>query len=52
LESDENYMAKQKELKKQKANLGKCASWYLSCKKKYVNQITFIDDLEQAQRVK
>ena len=52
LDSDDDYLGKQKELKKQRAKLGRCASFYLNLKKKHVNQITFIDDLEEAQHVR
>ena len=48
LESDDDYWEKQKELKKQKDKLGRCARFYLRLKKSYINQITFIDDLEEA----
>lgn len=35
-----------------KKQVGRCGNWYLCLKKKYVNQIVFLNNIEDAKNVK
>lgn len=52
LEKDDDYFEKKDTLNVLKTKLGRCARFYLWLKKKHVNEIAFINDIEEGQRIK
>jgi hypothetical protein len=52
LKQDDLYFEKQDAFKKMKTKLGRCGKWYLRLHKNHVNPIVFINDIEEATRVK
>lgn len=52
LKKDDLYFEKKAALKKMKTQVGRCGSWYLRLHKQHVNPIVFINDIEEAQRIK
>lgn len=51
-EEDPNYEIKKRNYKKAKAKLGRCSRFYLWVNKNYVNQVLFINSVDEANQVK
>jgi len=51
-EEDPNYLRKKKFYKLAKSQLPRCAKWYLWINKNYINQVFFIENVNDANRSK
>jgi hypothetical protein len=52
LEHDDDYFEKKETISELKKKLGRCARFYMWLKKEHVNQIAFINDIDEGQRIK
>lgn len=52
LKQDDDYFEKEELLAKMKKQVGRCGNFYLRLKKKYVDQIVFLNDIESCKNVK